>query len=156
MYALTDTQIAKLKDLDLMRVCIHEAAHTMMAYHLGYDASWTVKYRGGDAAQQTLYTGQCYTEAIYLGDDYDRCLIGLAGEVATQMYEDPDITADEIMEALEEIIEEGDVSATDLKMIGEYDTFRVMTCMDKLQEVWDELVKFAEEGRDKQLQKEAA
>ncbi len=153
---LTQAQIDKLIDLDLSRVCLHEAAHCLVAEDLGYGAYWNVTKRDDiDPLADTYYNGRCHMDWEFAGaTEEERRLIGLAGEVAVLMEEENDL--EEIVAELEDAIDQDLVSATDLEMIGDCTEDDIQVCMFILERIWPALKVFAESGKQKQLKMEVA
>ena len=111
---------------DLIRACIHEAAHLITAFQLGVAGKFDVwacePETTEEAISQSWFTGRC---TIYgqLPTPEARTLWGLAGNLAEMVHENPSAENWQILETFDESTysPEEVISATDLSAIGDLD-----------------------------------
>ena len=141
---VTDEIIRDCELVELRRTCIHEAAHVAVAKSFGAAAVWDVYPRITTAPQhQKLWAGIAYIDTEGLTDRQQRC-IALAGVVATELYENPNLQAWEIAEG----IEWGDIdfSPQDASLADGYDFSDVVRCMHRVWRLLPTIVEDASHG----------
>ena len=133
---------------DLRTTSYHEAAHVVVARHLGYGADAALWPSGtADAVEEKTWTGRMCFSPLPLSV-HDRRMIGLAGEVATLLLRDPDLHPQEVEDFL--MTDNGSISETDTDLIDGCAYEDIEACIDLVRALWAEI-----EAEAEQLQRRA-
>ncbi len=135
---MTPDEIARR---DLIRACVHEAAHAHVAGTLGYHADWRVtKTDASNIYQEKAWVGQ--TRFFQqLSPDHEK-LIGLAGSIAEEFMDDPSVCADDLLDYLQSGAIE--LSSTDAQYTGEIDELAVSKTLELVKGAWNRILTDAE------------
>lgn len=130
--------LGEIRARDLERAAYHEAGHVVVAGYVGVPAqavvwSWP---DGIDAIEMRTAAGKTFPLRPIPPEHV--VMVGLAGEVAEMLLEDPAVDEWEILDHLE--LEAEGVSDTDRSMIGEVPTrSAVEQCLSVLRRNWSDV-----------------
>jgi hypothetical protein len=116
---LTDAEVSAI---ELRNAAIHEAAHAVIARHLGHIATPEIHRTPDPTDSDKIWIGS--TTLYSKVGSYDDRLISLAGLIAEEVSTCPDIDADEIFDALDGGAIE--LSSTDAQGAGSYDALNLV------------------------------
>lgn len=124
-FNLTPQRIHEQVHKDLKRICIHESAHLITAFHLGvygtYDVWETPPATLDEFVSSGAFAGRCKLYAQPKTEHISRC-IGLAGVMAELMvFDHPDDQEGWGVIQSMACLEDHELSETDLAMIGDLD-----------------------------------
>lgn len=107
---------AEVSDLEQRKAAIHEAAHAVIAHHLGYGATPEIHRTPDPGPDDKLWIGSTDLYGHIVG--IDARLIGLAGVIAEEVNACPDVDAEDLLNFLDDGTIE--LSCTDAQMAGSY------------------------------------
>lgn len=135
---LTPRQLRRAWRRDLVRSALHEVAHaTVIRAHGGraHVKVWPNPGARANPLEERFWLGRCYfTEELF---GRPRRLLGLAGELAAYLHDDPDLPPDEALEYLT-----GDAhvfSDTDIEAMDGHTEGDVEATLNLLREHWPEV-----------------
>lgn len=131
----------QVNDWELRAAAIHEAAHAVIARHFGYEASAQVFATPDPGPDDKSWTGRTMFYQETAGRRDSR-LIALAGTVAEQIDDDPDLEALDIADWLEAGVIE--LSATDARMAGDHAVEDMEEAVMLVRHLWEEIEAEAE------------
>lgn len=138
------TSRERLSAHDLERASCHEAAHAVVAEHVGINAFPKVWPRSDAGPGERLWGGRC---RLYPAPtDEQATMIALAGELAIVVLRDPETTADEAWDYLETGAVE--LSSSDCSAAGEYRLTDVKQGLALVRGSWPEIQDLAKELRE--------
>lgn len=130
----------QIEAFDLRRACFHEAAHAAVAAHFGARAEFVIR-RVTDAGEwDRTWSGSCVTIGVLTPDQ--RKLVGLAGEVATQLLADEqdgnDFDAADVACTMAEYIEDRtiELSDSDRALAGDFNETDLEACVKLVRALW--------------------
>lgn len=126
----------QISDLELRKAGVHEAAHAVVAWHLGYLTGQAEVFRVEDPGEwDKTWSGRVRFYEHIKGQDGR--FIGLAGIVAEHVECDPDVTDMLLVDYLESDVI--GLSATDAQMASGYTPRDIADTLTLVRWCWEEI-----------------
>ena len=127
---------------DLRNVCYHEHAHGQVAWHYGIPSIVEVEpNETPNPLEEKTWGGRCwYYSSLGLGER--RRMIGLAGELAVLLLEEPDLHPQDAFDHLD--LDPHALSETDRAFAGPLTYEDVEACMGLVRQLWPKIERAAE------------
>ncbi len=126
----------QISERELRKVAIHEAAHAVVAWHLGYLATKAEVFRVENPGEwDRTWTGRVW---FYQQPSVqDGRFIGLAGYVAEQLQDDDEITGACLLDYLD--LDAADLSATDARFAAAHTEADLEDTLMLVRWCWEEI-----------------
>ncbi|MEQ6886464.1 hypothetical protein [Salicola sp. Rm-C-2C1-2] len=127
---------------DFKNICYHEAAHLAALKYFGGDGFIRINPEPdtSDPINQS-----CFNGSVIVAEDaatpWHRRIVGLAGAIGEMMLHDPEMTADDFIDA--HAVGDSGLSPTDAEKAGEFTEIDVETTIRVLRDRWDTVEHYA-------------